>query len=158
GEIDITRTRWSEKPVALVPFILANIKNFEPHESRRRFEQGRQEALAKEQDLLNRLMQCSDGEQKARETKQRIDLIRNFSGFREYPKYGMVHRYFVYKQALLKEADRLVQAGVIHDKEDIYYLTFDELHEAVRTHELDYQIINKRKDEYNFFEKLTPPR
>src|SRR5690606_28825267 len=27
GEIDITRTRWSEKPVALVPFILANIKN-----------------------------------------------------------------------------------------------------------------------------------
>ncbi|WP_055108170.1 phosphoenolpyruvate synthase [Paenibacillus ihumii] len=158
GEIDITRTRWSEKPVALVPFILANIKKFEPHESRRRFEQGRQEALAKEQDLLNRLMQCSDGEQKACETKQRIDLIRNFSGFREYPKYGMVQRYFVYKQALLKEADRLVQAGVIHDKEDIYYLTFDELHEAVRTHELDYQIINKRKDEYNFFEKLTPPR
>ena len=49
-------------------------------------------------------------------------------GYREYPKYGMVNRYFIYKQALLKEAERLVQAGVIHHKEDIYYLTFEELH------------------------------
>ena len=40
-----------------------------------------------------------------------IDLVRNFIGYREYPKYGMVSRYFVYKQALLKEAERLVQAG-----------------------------------------------
>ena len=27
-------------------------------------------------------------------------------GYREYPKYGMVSRYFIYKQALLREADR----------------------------------------------------
>src|SRR5690606_22719900 len=88
GEIDITRTRWSEKPITLVPLIVANIKNFEPHESRRKFEQGRQEALEKEQELLHRLKQLPDGEQKARETKQRIDHIRIFSGYREYPKIG----------------------------------------------------------------------
>ncbi|GIO05756.1 putative phosphoenolpyruvate synthase [Brevibacillus reuszeri] len=158
GEIDITRTRWSEEPITLVPMILGNIKNFEPHASKRKFEQGRQEALKKEQELLDRLKQLPDGEQKAKETKRMIDLIRNFSGFREYPKYGMISRYFVYKQALLKEADRLVQAGVIHEKEDVYYLNFDELHEVVRTNKLDYQIINKRKDDYKFFEKLTPPR
>ena len=87
-----------------------------------------------------------------------IDLVRNLSGYREYPKYAIVHRYFVYKQALLKEAERLVQAGIIHEKEDIYYLTFDELREVVRTHRLDYGIISKRKDEYAFYEKLTPPR
>lgn len=87
-----------------------------------------------------------------------IDLIRNFIGYREYPKYGIVSRYFVYKQALLKEAEQLVQAGVIHEKEDIYYLTFEELHEAVRTKKIDDQIISKRKDEYKSYEKLTPPR
>ncbi len=70
----------------------------------------------------------------------------------------MVNRYFVYKQALLKEAERLVQANVIHEKEDIYYLTFEELREVVGTHQLDYQIISERKDEYKFHEKLTPPR
>lgn len=158
GEIDITRTRWSEKPTTLVPIILSNIKNFEPGASNRRFEQGRQEALKKEQALLERLKQLPDGEQKNQETKQMIDLLRNFSGYREYPKYGMIHRYFVYKQALLKEAEQLVQANVIHEKEDIYYLTFEELREVVRTNKLDYQIISQRKDEYKNYEKLTPPR
>ncbi len=148
GEIDITKTRWSEKPTTLVPMILSNIKNFEPGASKRKFEQGRQEALKKEQELLDRLKQLPDGEQKAEETKRMIDLIRNFTGYREYPKYGMVSRYFVYKQALLKEAEQLVQANVIHEKEDIYYLTFEELREVVRTNKLDYQIISKRKDEY----------
>ncbi|MXV43085.1 phosphoenolpyruvate synthase [Bacillus subtilis] len=158
GEIDITRTRWSEKPTTLIPMILNNINSSGPNASHRKFEQGRQEALKKEQELLDRLKQLPDGEQKAKETKRMIDIIRNFSGFREYPKYGMINRYFVYKQALLKEAEQLIEAGVIHEKEDIYYLTFEELHEVVRTHKLDYQIISTRKDEYTLYEKLSPPR
>ena len=158
GEIDITRTRWSEKPTTLVPMILGNIKNFEPNASKQKFEQGQQEALKKEQELLERLKQLPDGEQKAKETKRMINLIRNFSGFREYPKYSLINRYFVYKQALLKEAEQLVQAGIIHETEDIFYLTLEELHEVVRTNKLDYQIISKRKDEYSYYAKLTPPR
>ncbi len=158
GEIDITKTRWSEKPTTLVPVILSNIKNFEPDAGNRKFEQGRQEALKKEQELSDRLKQLPDGEQKAKEAKRMISLIRNFIGYREYPKYGIVNRYFVYKQALLKEAEQLVQANIIHEKEDIYYLTFEELREVVRTNKLDYQIISKRKDEYKLYEKLTPPR
>jgi pyruvate,water dikinase len=138
--------------------ILSNVKNFEPGAGKRKFEQGRQEAWKKEQELLARLKQLPDGEQKAEETKRMIDLVRNLAGYREYPKYAFVNRYFVYKQALLKEAEQLVEANVIREKEDIYYLTFEELHEVVRTHKLDYQIIAKRKDDYKLYEKLTPPR
>ena len=101
GEIDITRPRWSERPTTLVPVILGNIKNLEPGAATRRFEQGRQEASKKEQELLDRLRALPDGEQKAEETKRMIDRVRTFIGYREYPKYGMVSRYFVYKQALL---------------------------------------------------------
>jgi phosphoenolpyruvate synthase/pyruvate phosphate dikinase len=158
GEIDITRTRWSEKPATLVPLILSNIKNFEPNAGKRIFEKGRQEALEKEQELLDRLRQLPDGEHKAEETKRMIDLVRNFIGYREYPKYGIVNRYWIYKQALLKEAERLVRANVIHEKEDVYYLTLEELREVVRTGKLDYTIIGRRKDEYKSYEKLTPPR
>src|SRR2546423_6771133 len=157
GEIDITRPRWSERPSTLVPMILGNIKNFEPGAGARRFEQGRQEAWAKEQDVLERLRALPDGERKSEEAKRMIDRVRTFIGYREYPKYGMITRYFVYKQALLKEAEQLVQANVLYEKEDIYYLTFEELREVVRTKKLDYQIIRKRKDEYKFYEKLTPP-
>lgn len=158
GEIDITRTRWSEKPTTLLPIILSNIKNFKAGERKRKFEQGLQEALKKEQDLLNRLAQLPDGEQKAQETKRMIRLVRNLAGYREYPKYGLVSRYFVYKQALLKEAERLVQANVLQEKEDIYYLTFEELREVVRTNKADKQLIRQRKDEHKIYEKLSPPR
>ncbi len=158
GEIDITRTRWSEKPTALVPMILSNVKNFEPGAGHRKFEQGRIQALKKEEELLVRLKQLPDGEQKAKETKRMISLVRNFIGYREYPKYGMISRYFVYKQALLKEAEQLVQAHVIHEREDIYYLTFEELREVILTNQLDYQIISRRRDEYKVYERMTPPR
>ncbi len=84
--------------------------------------------------------------------------LRNFIGYREYPKYGMIHRYFIYKQALLKEAEKLVQNNVLDEIEDIYYLTFEELHEVVRTNKLDYKIIHKQKNAYKLYEKLTPPR
>ena len=69
----------------------------------------------------------------AAETKRMINIIRNFSGFREYPKYAMMKRYFLFKQALPEEAGRLVRAGVIGRKEDIYYLTLEELRDAVST-------------------------
>jgi pyruvate,water dikinase len=158
GEIDITKTRWSEKPAILVSLILSNIKNFEPGAGKRKFEHGRQEALKKERELLDRLAPLPEGEQKAKETKRMIGLVRNFAGYREYPKYTMISRYLVYKQALLKEAEQLVQANVIHEKEDIYYLTFEEFQEVVETNRLNYQIISKRKEEFKLHEKLTPPR
>lgn len=158
GEIDITRTRWTEQPTTLVPLILSNIKNFEPGAGRQKFERGRQQALAKERELLERLRELPDGEQKAKETERMIRLIRNSIGYREYPKYGMISRYFMYKQALLKEAEQLVEAGVLHENEDSYYLTFEELREVVRTHSLDYGIIRERKEEHKFHERLTPPR
>jgi pyruvate,water dikinase len=158
GEIDITRLRWSERPTTLVPVILDNIKLFEPGAGERRFEQGRQEALRKEQELLERLRALPDGERKAGETKRMIDRVRTFSGYREHPKYGMVSRYFVYKQALLEEAERLVQAHVLREKEDIFYLRFQELHDVVGSNDVDDQLIDRRKDAFRSYQALTPPR
>jgi len=87
-----------------------------------------------------------------------IDRVRTFIGYREYPKYGMVSRYFVYKQALLEEAERLVQAHALGEKEDIFYLTFQELHDVVRTNHVDDQLIRQRKDAFRSYQALTPPR
>ena len=99
-----------------------------------------------------------DGERKAEETKRMIDRVRTFAGYREYPKYSMVSRYFVYKQALMKEAERLVQTRVLHEKEDIFYLRFEELQDVVRTNQVDEQLIRQRKDAFVSYRALTPPR
>ncbi len=158
GEIDITRPRWSERPATLVPVILDNVRNFEPGAAARRFEHGRQEAAKKEQDVLARLRALPDGERKADEAKRMIDRVRTFIGYREYPKYGIISRYFVYKQAVLAEAERLVRAGVLAEREDVYYLTFQELHDVVRSHSVDDRLIQRRKDAFRSYHALTPPR
>ena len=87
-----------------------------------------------------------------------IDRVRTFIGYREYPKYGMISRYFVYKQAMLDEAGRLVQSGVLGEQEDIFFLTFQELHDVVRTNQVDDQLIRQRKDAFTSYHALTPPR
>ncbi|MCB5168452.1 phosphoenolpyruvate synthase [Streptomyces bambusae] len=158
GEIDITRPRWRERPGTLVPVILDNVRNFEPGAAARRFEQGRQKAEQKERDVLARLRALPDGERKADETKRMIDRVRTFIGYREYPKYGIIARYFAYRQALLAEAERLVQAGVLREREDAFYLTFDELDEAVREQRVDDGLIEGRKEAFRSYESLTPPR
>ncbi len=158
GEIDITRPRWSEQPTTLLPLILAHVKNMEPGEALRRFEQGRLEASAKEQEVLQRLRALPDGDGKALETKQKIDCVRTFIGFREYPKYAMISRYFIYKRAMMAEAERLVDEGVLDEKEDIFFLRFHEFHDVVRTNIMDEQLVDQRKDAFRSFQTLTPPR
>ena len=158
GEIDITRPRWSERPTTLLPVILANVKTFEPGASERRFAQGREDASKKEHELLERLRALPDGEPKAEEVKRMIDRVRTFIGYREYPKFQMVSRYLVYKQALLAEADRLVKAQVLREKEDMFFLRFDELHEVVRTNHVDDELIAQRKDAFRSYQALTPGR
>ncbi|MDF2804556.1 MAG: pyruvate phosphate dikinase, PEP/pyruvate-binding [Anaerocolumna sp.] len=158
GEIDITKTRWSEKPSAIIPMILSNIKSVEQSSSSAKFEQGRLEALAKEQEILNRLEQLPGGKTKAKKTKKMISVLRNVIGFREYPKYSFIRRFQIYKNALLNEAHILLKMGLIKEVEDIYYLSFEEFRNVVKTHKLDYSIIAKRKGAYEIYEKLTPPR
>ncbi len=87
-----------------------------------------------------------------------IDRVRTFIGYREYPKYDIVSRYFIYKQALLEEAERLVRARVLAEKEDVFFLTFQEFHDVARTNQVDDRLIRERKDVFRSYQALTPPR
>jgi pyruvate,water dikinase len=158
GEIDITRPRWSERPSTIVPWILAHIRHFDAGEAERRFEQGLRAARLKMRELLQRLGELPDGDAKASEVRGMADRLRAFAGYREYPKYYMVSRYFIYKRALLREADRLVERGVFRDREDCYFLTMEELVEAARTNHADASVIDARRKAFASYERLTPPR
>ncbi len=158
GEIDITRPRWREKPAMLIPVILSNIRNNAPGAARQKFESGLRDAMHKRETLLERLKQLPDGEAKALEADRMIQLVRNLMGYREYPKYDIVSRYFICKQALLAEARRLTEAGILQDSEDIFYLTVDELDSLFRQHTVDYGTIRRRQSDFQLFGKLTPPR
>lgn len=158
AEIDITRTRWNERPTILVSAIFSNIKAFGPNGHSMKFEQGLKEAKQKEQEIVMSLEKLSSGKRKAKKTKKAISVLRNYAGYREFNKYILIWYEWIIKQAFMKEADVLVSKTIINNREDIYYLTFDELREVIKTNKLNYNIITKRKEEYEIFEKLTPPR
>lgn len=158
GEIDIARPRWREQPSLLLPMLLLNIRSFEAGAGRRRFDEGRERAGRAEAAMLERLRRLPDGEQRAAQVKQMIDRSRALAGYREYPKYAWMSRWFVYKQALMQEARRLVEAGVVDAVDDIFSLRFEELREAVRLQRADRQLIRERQQAFDADGKLTPPR
>ncbi|GLY71261.1 rifamycin-inactivating phosphotransferase [Amycolatopsis taiwanensis] len=158
GDIDFTRTRWSEDPTLLVPLILGNINNFPPGASRARVEKGRADAERAKADLLARLKSLPGGKHKAKSAEKRINLLRHFIGYREYSKHACLQRYGLYKQALMAEAGKLVDRGLIKVPEDVYFLSLEEYREVVRTGQLDYSVITERQNDFEVYQNLTPPR
>ncbi|MBS2040635.1 phosphoenolpyruvate synthase [bacterium] len=158
GEIDITRPRWSEQPLSLLPALLNHVRAFPSGEAQRRFLHGQQQAQQKEQELLQRLRQMPEGEQKAEQTRKMIELLRNYAGYREFPKYALISRYFLYKQALLREAEGLVQKEVLAAPDEIFFLTLQELRDLLVTGQLDRALIRQRLQAFQSYQKLTPPR
>jgi len=155
GEIDITRPRWIEQPSALAPMILDDIHNTQPGAHKERYERGLAEYQRRRDDILTRLGINSG---RAKSTAKMIDTVRAFAGFREYPKHAMMLSYWAIKRALLREADALVRDGAIGERDDIFFLTLDELCEVSRTRTADTSLIEKRKGDFEFYQRLTPPR
>jgi phosphoenolpyruvate synthase/pyruvate phosphate dikinase len=158
GEIDVTRPRWRERPTQLVPSIISHIQSIEPGEHRLRFAQGRVEAEQAAQMLLLRLKQKLGGNFKARLMGKFVRTYREFIGLREYPKYLMVSLLDEYKRAIMEEAARLVEQGIVDQAEDVFYLTLEELTAAVATGRADRDKIAALKEKYAEYEKLKPPR
>ncbi|MEU0572307.1 rifamycin-inactivating phosphotransferase [Nonomuraea sp. NPDC005983] len=158
GDIDITRTRWSEDPTLLVPLILGNIRKFAPGERARKEQRGRADAEGMMNGLLERLRQLPGGSGKAKKAARQMSLVRHFIGYREYSKHALLLRLELYKRALLVEAGKLVAQGVIEEQEDVYFLSIEEFRNVVNTGQLDYALITERREAHETYQKLTPPR
>lgn len=158
GDIDITVPRWSEKPSSIAPVILSNIRNYGPDASKLKFEQGIEESERRIEEIALKVEKLRGGRKKAEKVRRIARLIRNYIGYREYPKFSYIKRYDIYKQALLKEASELLRKGIIRYLEDVYFLSFDEFRTVAEKGILDYQIIEERRRNYKDYEKMTPPR
>ncbi len=158
GELDITKPRWSEQPTALVPMILSDVRNFGPGASKAAFDEGRTESERAERELMSRVEKLPGGKRKAKKARKQISVLRNLAGYREYPKFLMMQHYWIIKQAVMREAAKLVAMGALHEKEDVSYLTFEELRDAVAKGRVDQAKIENRKAEFEVYAKLTPPR
>ena len=85
---------------------------------------------------------------------------RNFRLYREAVGFLYAFGYGLFRTYFLALGNHFVQKGFITNREDIFYLYFDEIKEIVKKEEMDYPYINKiaqRKREINKHQDLSLP-
>ncbi len=157
GEIDITRPRFCERPGQLSTALINNIKNLPAGHAMAAFSQGKEEAEQLAAALVAQV-EANYGRRKARRLRRQIEIYRKFVGVREYTKYFWVCHYNIYRQAIMREVRRLVDGGVLSHASDAYYLSMEELIEAIKSGRADAAIICERRKAYQTYQTLTPPR
>lgn len=160
GEIDISRPRWKEQPQQLIPSILNHIHQMKPQEHRQRFEQGEKEAEEMFAQLLQEVRSQRWGWWKQFTLRRLIRLFRYGLALREHHKWFLIKHFDLYKEVFLNEARKWVEQEIISNKEDVYFLRFQELVDIekgqIPTHlEL---LIQQRKEEYTRDIERKPPR
>ncbi len=160
GEIDITNPRWKDSPALLVPPILSHIRNVGSGEHRERFRQGEEDAELATNEILSDMRKARLGFFKAKAMARLIRVYRDLMGLREYPKYLIMQRFYIYRQGILEEARSLVEKGVLDREQDAFYLSLDELlalEEGCFSGNVR-ELVAMRERQLEQYRKLTPPR
>lgn len=159
GEIDISNPRWQEAPTALVPAIMSHIRTVKPNEHRKKFEEAAREAERVATDLIDQVRKRK-GSMRARILRRLIDVYRHLGGLREHHKYLVIQHFEIYRQAILKAAEKLVQADFLNERDDVFYLTMAELQSLENRKFVKdvHELIVERKQEEQLNKKRTPPR
>lgn len=155
GEIDLTRPRWAEAPVQLVPSILSHIRTIAAGEHRRKFKQGETEAEEAKKEIIS---QFRFPEKKR--VSRLVHMYRSLMGMREHHKFTLVKLMFLYKKAILKEARTLVGKGILNCEEDVFYFTLEELIALLENRGIGDipELLADRKRQHTSNQKLTSPR
>ncbi|TCP66479.1 phosphoenolpyruvate synthase [Baia soyae] len=158
GEIDITRTRYREAPMILIPAILGHIQTNAPGEHWERFKRGEQEANEAIHRLLVRLHALPGGSRKAKKASRLIHIFRNTVGVRELPKYIMIQYFDLFRRAIIGESSTLCGQNHLDQIEDIFYLSLDEII-ALLENRLPgaKELIQSRKEHESRYQNFTTP-
>jgi pyruvate,water dikinase len=158
GEIDITRPRWREAPVQIIPAIEGYLRGGAPGQHRRDFDAGKVEAERAAARLLQRLRATPGGMLKTRVMQRLITVYRSRIGLREHPKYYIVRALDFAKRAILDEGAGLVGASLLRSANEVFWFSLDELEGVLRTRRVNRAVLNTRREQFERAAALRPPR
>lgn len=157
GEIDMAKDRWIENPELLVKAILAIVRSAEEGVHRKEYRETIERAKNSSKEFIKEV-ENKHGKAKAKIAARVVRVLRNYLPVREHPKYLIMKVILIFKKAFLDEAKELVQKGHLKEEKDIFYVNFWELYNAVQNNQSLLDVVEKRKEEYLHYKKLTPPR
>jgi pyruvate,water dikinase len=87
-----------------------------------------------------------------------ITVYRSRIGLREHPKYYIVRVLDLAKRAILEEAVRLVEAGLLRSPDEVFWFSLEDLEGILRTRRVDRAVLDARRERFERDERLRPPR
>jgi pyruvate,water dikinase len=128
GEIDIGRPRWRENPTQIMQTLQSYLKITDASKAPDTiFQRGEKESQAAIAALETAARKTFAGKVKARVIRATARRVRALAGLRESPKYYIVKKMGIIRQALQDCGTRLAQEGKLEQANDLFYLHLDEL-------------------------------
>ena len=147
GEIDISRSRWSDDPTHIMG-VLQNYLRIEDEDRAPDvvFERSAREAESAIEKLVDAVSRTNGGRLKARLVRFAAGRMRSLLGLREMPKFMLMRMLAIQRKGLLSSGEDMVAEGVFDQPDDIFYLHPDELANLAEGDERDWReiIISRR--------------
>ncbi|GFZ33168.1 phosphoenolpyruvate synthase [Clostridium zeae] len=157
GEIDMAKDRWIENPEPLAKAIMSIVNTSEEGIHRKEYKETIERAKKASAELIKEVEE-KHRKVKGKVVRRMVRVLRNYMPIREHPKYLIMKLILIYKKAFLEEASLLVEKGHLLEEKDVFYVGFWELYKAIKNNNSLVELVKLRKEEYEHFNKLTPPR
>ncbi|MEW5870824.1 MAG: PEP/pyruvate-binding domain-containing protein [Chloroflexota bacterium] len=149
GEIDLGRPRWDEDPTPLFQVLKSYLQINENQSPEIQFKRGAAIARQAEEQLVAAFRASPGGWLKARLARFLARRVRELGGLRESPKFAIIQRLGIFRQALLAAGRELVEQGQLDRPDDIFFLHSAELKVFKNDHEPDWKaLIAERRTTY----------
>ncbi len=159
GEIDISRPRWKDDPSSIIKVIMGSMKDDAKGAHRRHYNNLTKEAEQAGDRLIKFVNKGLFGKYRARKLKHLIKDYRNSLPLREHGKYFLMKLFGIVREIIIDLADKLYVEKRIENREDIWFLDYNELIGAVSNPGENVRTrIEIRKKEMELYRVMTPPR
>jgi phosphohistidine swiveling domain-containing protein len=143
AEIDMGLPRWSEDPTYLLGMLANYIQLNDPDAAPDvQFQRSVQEAEAMVQTLTRRARRRSW--LRGQLTAFCLHRIRELSGLREVPKFDFVLLMAAVRRYMIAIGEALAQSHRLETAEDIFFITFKEVHEALAAQDMRILVQERR--------------
>ena len=154
SEIDISRPRWREDAAPLVQMLVGNLAREESGAHRAHHARLKQQSL----EAGDRMIAAASPLMRPL-VRRLIRVCRQNMAIREHPKFLLIRSFDQMKRVTFECADLLARERRLDVRDDVFFLTVEELRDAMHGSGADLKaIVATRREEHRRDQALVPPR
>jgi phosphohistidine swiveling domain-containing protein len=154
SEIDISRPRWREDPAPLVQMLVGNLARGERGAHRAHYARLKEQSLAAAARMIAAVTPM-----KRPLVRRLVRVCRQNLAIREHPKFLLIRWFDLMKRVTLECAEILVRERRLEARDDVYFLTVEEVRDALHGSRADLKArVAERREAHARHRAMVPPR